>query len=203
MADACLAGLDAVAGVAVVAADLRAGAALGVDRRARGRAAAAVGRVADAVAVGVGAHRVGLAGVDDAVQVRVLDRVAQPVAVGVDQSGDLRVADRHLVRVPALGVGAGVGTHRDEIVGARVEARDQRAVAAVAVHGRHPRVAPGAVAPVRGPHPDAVAGDRRVTTRLPANARAVHGAPRSARQGEYHTTEKPQRPRVDRHEAGP
>jgi hypothetical protein len=80
-----------------------------------------VGRIADVVTVGVGAERAGLARVDHAVQVPVLHRIGEPVAVGIDAPGDLPVADGDRVGGEAFRSAARVRRDRDVVVGASVE----------------------------------------------------------------------------------
>jgi len=187
VANACRARFNPVTGVSVVAGDLGARASGRVDCGSGCRPLTLVLSIANAVAVGVGVVGIRLAGIDDPVEVHVLRRVCQAVAVRIHQRSHLRVANRHLVGEPALGSARRVCRHGEDVVGANGETAGGDAHRPVRCGRRHARLLRGAVAAARSAFVDSVARDRGIATGLPAHV----GGVRRGKRGERYRCKDP------------
>ena len=87
--------------------------------------------------------RIGLAGIDDQVEVAILLGIGQAVTIGVDDRRNLGVAERELVRARALDVARTVARHREVRRHRGVEPGEKEADLPVGVRRPRAYVEPG------------------------------------------------------------
>jgi len=189
-----VAGLHASVVQAFVARDLRARAAVRVHGGAARGALARVPAVRHAVAVRIGAVGIGLARVDHAVEVAVLRRVGEPVAVRVDHRRDLRVREHDLVRVRAVDAVRVVRGHDDTVCRADVEPGHDGRERAIRRRDGQPRVEREGERVAGSPRVDAIPGHRRVRGRAPVRAHGVRCRRGAAREDDPARQHPPHHP---------